>query len=211
MKNDFTLCIDSSANYLGLGLLKGYEKVFIQNIQEKNIHDKMLAQNVSHLLSEFEIKVNDLNAISIIVGPGSFTGLRVGIAFVKALCFNNIPKLVSITSMENYAFQLKDRNKNISVILNSHSSFYYFQRFNSKLEELNNCELVDVANYNFQDIEGDYIIGNYSNYNSSIELNKIEYLMDITSYKLENLQYTDVKSLKANYIQNFTPKISIKK
>ncbi len=204
--NNLILNIDTSSTYLGISLTNNNEYISKLNLYTKNIHDKLLAKSANQILNLNNLKVLDLSAISVNVGPGSFTGLRVGVAFAKAICFNNKPKLITSLSTECYAFQLRNKNRKISIFLKSHSTYYYYHRFNEDMTENNSCQLIDISNFNFNEIGNDFKVGDYSVINSEIELNKIEYLSEISDYKYKNSIFTDVTNLQPSYIQNFKPK-----
>jgi tRNA threonylcarbamoyladenosine biosynthesis protein TsaB len=68
---------------------------------ETNIHGKLLAVFIHELLRESGIKPGQLSAVAVSAGPGSYTGLRIGMATAKGLCFGlNIP-LIAISTTES--------------------------------------------------------------------------------------------------------------
>ena len=69
-------------------------------------HFRELMPAVEYLFQSAQIAARDLEAVIVVRGPGSFTGLRVGLAFVKGLCqAQNIP-VISVSSLEAFAAQL---------------------------------------------------------------------------------------------------------
>ncbi len=54
---------------------------------DRGIHDALLAQKTSDLLKELSASAKDISRITFINGPGSFTGLRIGLAFAKGMAF----------------------------------------------------------------------------------------------------------------------------
>lgn len=204
--NDLILSIDTSSSYLGIGISSDKSNILIYNLYKKNIHDKLLTKYISLLLNDLDISIHDLSAIAVNVGPGSFTGLRVGISFVKALTIDENPKIITISSTENYAYQLRNMNKNINVLLNSHSNFYYFQSFNEKFESINDCKLIDINDYDFQTKSDYFLVTDKSDLETDITLNKIEYIMELSRFKYNNSIFTPNDLLIPNYVQDFKPK-----
>ncbi|MFI5262957.1 MAG: tRNA (adenosine(37)-N6)-threonylcarbamoyltransferase complex dimerization subunit type 1 TsaB [Candidatus Kapaibacterium sp.] len=63
---------------------------------ERGIHDALLAQKTSDLLNELSAAAKDISIITFINGPGSFTGLRIGLAFAKGMAFGSGTSLVPL-------------------------------------------------------------------------------------------------------------------
>jgi tRNA threonylcarbamoyladenosine biosynthesis protein TsaB len=63
-------------------------------------HDARLAPVVERLMAEADIAFADLNRVAIVVGPGSFTGVRVGVAFARGLSLSLDIPAVGVTSLE---------------------------------------------------------------------------------------------------------------
>ena len=79
--------IDTSSNEeVKVGLQKG-EKIQWKNSKAKIRNSQIVLQLVDVLLKENDLTVNDITEIQVNTGPGSFTGLRVGIAIANALAF----------------------------------------------------------------------------------------------------------------------------
>jgi tRNA threonylcarbamoyl adenosine modification protein YeaZ len=70
---------------------------------ERGIHDARLATEVAQIIQEVGSTSKDIRRIGIVIGPGSFTGLRIGLAFVKGFCFGRSVEVVPITQHEALA------------------------------------------------------------------------------------------------------------
>jgi tRNA threonylcarbamoyladenosine biosynthesis protein TsaB len=68
-------------------------------------HAEKLVVFISGLLQERKIQVRDLDAIAVSVGPGSYTGLRIGMSAAKGLCFSQSKPLICISTLEALAFK----------------------------------------------------------------------------------------------------------
>ncbi len=95
-----SLVIDTCTNNVVIGLLKDKEIVD----QKHEINDKSLSTNftvwVKELLDRNNLKPNDIDTIFVAIGPGSFTGIRVGVTFAKVLAWSLKKKVVPISSLE---------------------------------------------------------------------------------------------------------------
>jgi tRNA threonylcarbamoyladenosine biosynthesis protein TsaB len=92
-------------------------------IESKGETEEVLKPLTEDLLSDNGVKVEDLKAIVVCVGPGSYTGLRVGIAFAKGLAqFSEIP-LIGVDSLE--AIRLAD--KKLTPLLDAKNDRVYYK------------------------------------------------------------------------------------
>ncbi len=94
-RNDKTiLAIETSAETCGASLFFNKRKFVDFNINEKNVHSEKLLEVIDSVLSSYHLGVNDLSAIAVSIGPGSFTGLRIGLSVAKGLALGaNLPIL----------------------------------------------------------------------------------------------------------------------
>jgi len=94
------LAIDTSTPQIGLSLFDGHKVIAEQNWFSRQMHTVELAPAVVQLLKSSGSSIEEIDAIGVAIGPGSFTSLRVGISFVKGLAFSrNIP-VVGINSLD---------------------------------------------------------------------------------------------------------------
>jgi tRNA threonylcarbamoyladenosine biosynthesis protein TsaB len=79
-------------------------------------HAQVLVQETDFLLRKAGLTVNDLSAIAVSVGPGSFTGLRVGVVFAKTLAWLQGIPLVAVNSLQAAAWQVPQSHGLVTVI-----------------------------------------------------------------------------------------------
>jgi len=131
------LSIDTSTLSLNLSLLlyNGKEEVFSSSKEIKN-HASHLPMAIEELLKRGRILLKDLDAISVVSGPGSFTGLRVGIATALGLkCGLKIP-LYSISSLSALALNSNKEGSGIALI-DARRGEFYSQCFKREKESSN--------------------------------------------------------------------------
>jgi len=114
------LGIDCSLNRLNLGLSENGRTISESSRNAEGILTEIFTDEISDLLKGASVGLSDLSAIAITTGPGSFTGLRVGLATVKAICWSRKLPLVTMSTFEAVAYQFRDRKNPISVICPSH-------------------------------------------------------------------------------------------
>jgi tRNA threonylcarbamoyladenosine biosynthesis protein TsaB len=97
------LAIESSGAVLSLALFKEGQLKKELSRQAAMRQNESLAPLVAEILETAQWKASELAAVAISLGPGSFTGLRTGLAFAKGLCFASKAKLIGIPTLEAWA------------------------------------------------------------------------------------------------------------
>ena len=94
------LCIDTATDICTVSLFEDENCLSFRESVEDRSHAVQLAVYINDILKELNLRVNDLDAIAISKGPGSYTGLRIGVSMAKGLCYGaNIP-LISVSTLQ---------------------------------------------------------------------------------------------------------------
>ena len=94
------LVVDTSTMQTGLALYDGSQVLAEMVWQSHQHHTVELAPALAELLKRAEVKVSDIEALGVAIGPGSFTSLRVGLAFVKGLALARKLPVIGIPSLD---------------------------------------------------------------------------------------------------------------
>jgi tRNA threonylcarbamoyladenosine biosynthesis protein TsaB len=101
------LAIDSSATTATVSLLENDKPIASAHIYERLTHSEKLLPMVDSLLNFIQKSINDVDLIAVTSGPGSFTGVRIGVSCVKGLAYSgNIP-VAPISTLEAIAYNLR--------------------------------------------------------------------------------------------------------
>lgn len=102
----YILHIDTSSNICSVALSQGEELICCIEDDKENSHASKLTSIIDEVLEKTQIEYNKLNAISFSSGPGSYTGLRIGLSTAKGICYAlNIP-LIFTNSLEALADEM---------------------------------------------------------------------------------------------------------
>ena len=124
------LAIESSSTVCGTALFINNNLVEIDEINQPRIHGERLPLVVHEVLSNHSISVTDLDGIAVSSGPGSYTGLRIGMSLAKGLAMaGNIP-IIPVPTLEVMNRGIF-REGVYWVLLHSHKDVVFAQRFNS--------------------------------------------------------------------------------
>ncbi len=95
------LCVDTSGDWMNVALSKGDTLLALHSSYQRHSHARGLLPAIETVLANHELSLDDVDTYGACLGPGSFTGLRVGIATVKSFCWarNKLAVGVSATSL----------------------------------------------------------------------------------------------------------------
>jgi tRNA threonylcarbamoyl adenosine modification protein YeaZ len=98
------LAIDTSTNYAGVALVQGLQVIAELSWRCESNHSVELTPRIETLLAQSRSSVNELDAIFVAKGPGSFNGLRVGVSTAKGLAFSLGIPIIGISTLEYTAY-----------------------------------------------------------------------------------------------------------
>lgn len=94
------LCIETGTDICSVGIAKEGELLSLRESDEGRDHARKVAVFVDELLRETGIAPDELDAVAVGKGPGSYTGLRIGVSFAKGLCYGLQKPLVAVGSLD---------------------------------------------------------------------------------------------------------------
>lgn len=97
------LCIETGTDICSVGIARDGELVSLRESAEGRDHAKHVGVFVDELLRETGVSPDELDAVAVGMGPGSYTGLRIGVSFAKGLCYGLQIPLVAIGSLDALA------------------------------------------------------------------------------------------------------------
>jgi len=120
------LGIDTSTKFCNLGLIEDEDVLIectINGLKKK--HSSILVPAIKDLLKTIDLKMEEINGIAVSMGPGSFTGLRIGLCVAKGLCYARSLPLLGIPTLDAMAFPLKEIPYLICPVLESKKDEIY--------------------------------------------------------------------------------------
>lgn len=142
-----TLAIDSSSKVATAALIKDDTLLGEITLNDKKEHSVILMTIIQDLLKFHKLDVNDIDGYVVSKGPGSFTGLRIGMATIKGLSFGSNKPYVSISSLDALAYSVSAFDGIICPIMDAlRDSVYtclYKSSYNS-LEKLTDYSALDL-------------------------------------------------------------------
>lgn len=118
-----TLFIDSSRKSLSVALAEEDKLLFVSNVNSYSKHSNFLMNEIKSILSKSNLKIYDIDNIVVLNGPGSFTGIRVGVTIAKTICWTLSKKLYQLNNLEALKVGINN-DMVISVIPDKSSNSY---------------------------------------------------------------------------------------
>ncbi|MCC8410156.1 tRNA (adenosine(37)-N6)-threonylcarbamoyltransferase complex dimerization subunit type 1 TsaB [Mucilaginibacter sp. UR6-1] len=94
------LQIETATTACSVAIAVNGEVIAVKTVNQRNIHAEVITLFIDELLSDAGIAHNALDAVAVSAGPGSYTGLRIGISTAKGLCFALDKPLIAVETLE---------------------------------------------------------------------------------------------------------------
>lgn len=130
------LAIDTSTLQGAIAILRSDGERFAATTDPSRRHGRDLVPAIRDLLASASLKLADIQAFGVGLGPGSYTGLRVGVMAAKTLAYATSAKLLGLDSLEFFARSLSGEASLITVISDAQRGDFHVADFhrNSDLE-----------------------------------------------------------------------------
>lgn len=109
------LNIETGTEVCSVALAKGKQLLALAESSEGMEHGRLLSPFIQKVLSEQDITPHELDAVAVSEGPGSYTGLRIGVATAKGICFGADKPLIAVNSLQSLAMIAIEQNPNVDI------------------------------------------------------------------------------------------------
>ena len=126
------LCFDVSNNNCSVAIARGQEILSFKQELTPSIQAEKLMIMIESAFKEAAMDYSDIDYLAVTVGPGSFTGIRIGLAAAKGLLYASNIEGVAITNFEAAFYRLKMQVKEFDsaiIMLNAYRNQLYVQQF----------------------------------------------------------------------------------
>lgn|GEM_PF-518285 len=119
------------------------------NTEKNQPHSENLLVKIDEVLQNENLNIKDVNTFGVAIGPGSFTGIRIGVSVVKAFMFNTNKKCIAVNSFElgAYSINSKDYENGFLMAFNADNRGCYVAHFH-KNKNIQSMQVLTLANLN---------------------------------------------------------------
>lgn len=191
---------------------------------ERNIHASSLTLFIQDVLKQANRNIKELAAVSISMGPGSYTGLRIGVSTAKGLCYGLDIPLIAVNTLEAMANGFKNRCFSVNKqtlfcpMIDARRMEVYSAVFDDELNMVKGVEAVIIDEQSFKDLLDTHIIyffgdgaakceevlGTHLNARVlDIYVNNAADMISIAQEKFDNKNFVDVAYFEPFYLKDY--------
>ncbi len=187
----FILGIDTSSIDIGIGLFQDSEPIASYSRFIRNSHAEHIAQVVEMLLEINNVNSGDIKHIAVSVGPGSFTGLRIGISFVKGFCFKRDAVVLPVSSLEILSYAARNHSGRIISAIDARNDDVFFGSFEAKngiIHRLTEDSIVNISDFKSFLCKDDIVVTDKMGFSRSVVFNSLNNLKNVLPVEQYHLQ-----------------------
>lgn len=149
------LHLETATKRCSVSLSDGFQLVACKELSEENFnHAEKLHVFIEEILKENNYKFSDLSAICVSKGPGSYTGLRIGVSSAKGLAYTLDIPLISINTLEVLARQLKIENGTIIPMIDARRMEVFTAHYSTNYDCIKETYALVLETDSFDAFEG---------------------------------------------------------
>ena len=103
------LCLETATPTCSVALNMGIKNLALRECQGQNAHSEKITIFIKEVMDELKLEYHDLDAVAVSQGPGSYTGLRIGVSTAKGVCYAAGLPLMAIDTLHAMAYGMRDR------------------------------------------------------------------------------------------------------
>ena len=194
--NKNILSIETTTNICSVSLFSNDNLISIKEDYNRN-HSTLLGKYIDEIFYKQKIKLIDLDAIALSIGPGSYSGLRIGLSIAKGLAYTLDKPIIPINTIESINYSVKA--KNYFIVLPAYKEFCFIQEYK------NGTKINDIQFKNIDEVKSKDNIYGYLGNSIELNINKIlpssKNIAKVGYENFDNYICYDVKSIQPNYIK----------
>lgn len=213
----YILNLETATRNCSVSVADNGKTLFCKEIASESFsHAELLHRFINEVLLATNLTLNDFSAVAISKGPGSYTGLRIGVSAAKGLCYALEIPLISVDTLAVLASQIEVENGLIIPMIDARRMEVYSATFNNNHKKITETKAIILDENTFSELsETVYFIGD-SNEKAKTVLTKSNFVflddnlfpsaneMSALSFeKFLNYDFEDVASFEPYYLKDF--------
>ena len=152
------LCLETATPVCSVALNDGTKNKALRECKGQNAHSEKITIFIDEILRETGINYNQLGAVAVSKGPGSYTGLRIGVSTAKGICYAADLPLMAIDTLHAMAYGMRDKlgvqlqsNDLLVPMIDARRMEVYCALFDAELKPVKGTEALVVDEHSFDE------------------------------------------------------------
>lgn len=225
------LCIETSTAVCSVALVDKGDVIAMRESLNGQNHAEKITVFIDEMMKETRMSYKELDAVAVSMGPGSYTGLRIGVSTAKGFCYAMEKPLIAVDTLAAMAYgfissQLSAISYQPSAIfcpmIDARRMEVYSAFFNEKLERISETEAIIIDENSFSDLKENhhlYLFGDgadklatlFENDENITVVEKFHcsaaYMATLAEKAFKNKDFVDAAYFEPFYLKNFVPGI----
>lgn len=153
------LCLETATPVCSVALNDGTKTLALRECKGQNAHSEKITIYIDEVLKEAGISYQQLDAVAVSKGPGSYTGLRIGVSTAKGICYAADRPLMAIDTLHAMAYGMRDKldallqpSDLLVPMIDARRMEVYCAVFDASLNSIKDTEALIVDEHSFGDL-----------------------------------------------------------
>ena len=226
------LCIETSTAVCSVALVENGKVIALRESLDGQNHAEKITIFIDEVMKEANMSYRDLDAVATSMGPGSYTGLRIGVSTAKGLCYAMEKPLIAVDTLAAMAYGFKDYKTTrlqdyklestdiLCPMIDARRMEVYSAFFNEQLERISETNAIIIEENSFMEMKQNnhlYLFGDGADKLASLFENdenitvvekfhcSAAYMAELADKAFKNNDFVDTAYFEPFYLKNFVP------
>ena len=219
------LCLETATPVCSVALNDGCCTLALRETDGQNAHSEKITNFIREMMDTAGIDYHQLDAVAVSKGPGSYTGLRIGVSTAKGICYAADLPLMAIDTLEAMAYGMKEKlgsqiaeNDLLVPMIDSRRMEVYASIFDANLNKIHDTEAMVIDENSFADLRKDHRLWLFGDgapklaslFENQTNISVIDgfkpsaaYMRPLAEKALKEQQFVDVAYFEPFYLKDF--------
>lgn len=219
------LCLETATPVCSVALNDSCCTIALRETEGQNAHSEKITNFIREVMEEAKIGYQQLDAVAVSKGPGSYTGLRIGVSTAKGICYAADLPMMAIDTLEAMAHGLKAKlgsqigeNDLLIPMIDARRMEVYASVFDANLQKINDTAALVIDENSFEKIRKDHRLWLFGDgapklkqiFKNQPNVNIVDgfrpsaaYMRTLAEQALQKQQFVDVAYFEPFYLKDF--------
>ena len=219
------LCLETATPVCSVALNSACCTLAMRETEGQNAHSEKITNFIREVMEEAKIDYPQLDAVAVSQGPGSYTGLRIGVSTAKGICYAADLPLMAIDTLEAMAYGMKEKLASqigpddlLIPMIDARRMEVYASVFDANLNKINDTAALVIDEHSFEDLRKDHRLWLFGDgapklsklFENQPNINIIDgfkpsaaYMKVLAERALQQQQFVDVAYFEPFYLKDF--------